>query len=426
MSRQERHITVFEHERLRFDTGNKRISETLYKALERYHGTGTPCFKLIHKGVQFTEYVGVIQVGGTLIEVLPKADRSQNATQEKRWRNILIDMMRAAGGFDIHATSDAGLRIRPNTILDLYFELFIRETEYLLHSGLLKQYRKTEGNRMALKGSLHFSKHIRENLTHQERFYVRHTTYDVEHRIHMILYKAIRLLRRLNTNADLHSRLGALLLNFPEMPDIAVSEPLFQKMTFNRKTQRYRKAMDIARIILLNYHPDLQQGRNDMLALMFDMNLLWERFLYATLRKFPIEHYKVRAQVSKRFWQPEAGRGSGLRPDILIERVGKEGDNIVLDAKWKYLNGQNPSPEDLRQLYVYHDYFSARKVALVYPGDKSSANGGVFWSPSENAPTDKTCSVFVLAVPEKEAGSGKWITQWQVAIRENIKNWLVE
>src|SRR5690606_14308158 len=118
--------------------------------------------------------------------------------EEKKWRDILIGMMRSVGGFDIKSTSSSHLKIKPNTILDLYFELFIKEVEYVLHSGLVKKYRKKEGNVSALKGSLQFSKHIKYNVTHQERFYVRHTSYDVDHQLHFILYKTIQLIKHIN------------------------------------------------------------------------------------------------------------------------------------------------------------------------------------------------------------------------------------
>ena len=83
MSKEDRHIIVFEHQRLRYDQGDQRISKELYEALERFHGTGTPFFKLIYNGVQFNEYVGVLQVGGSLIEVLPKTDNQPGTQAEK-------------------------------------------------------------------------------------------------------------------------------------------------------------------------------------------------------------------------------------------------------------------------------------------------------------------------------------------------------
>ncbi len=422
MSKEDRHIIVFEHQRLRYDQGDQRISKELYEALERFHGTGTPFFKLIYNGVQFNEYVGVLQVGGSLIEVLPKTDNQPGTQAEKkRWRSILIDMMRAVGGFDIQATSEANLRIKPNTILDLYFDLFIREIAYLQHTGLAKQYRKTEGNSTALKGSLQFARNIQQNLIHQERFYVRHTVYDVEHQLHMILYKTLRLLSQINTVAEMHSRIGSMLLSFPEMPDIKVSEALFEKLTFNRKTQRYKKAIEIAKLLLLNYHPDVQKGRNNVLALMFDMNVLWEQFLYVSLRGLREEGVSIFQQWPKKFWKPEKGRHSRLEPDIWIHQ---EGGNIILDTKWKNLNGKNPSPEDLRQMYAYFDYFGATKAALVYPGETSSETSGLFYSPITDEMTKKSCSVVLLAVPKKSESNLTLVRHWQKQIIDQFRPWL--
>ncbi len=411
MVKNSKHITVFEHETVRFDKGEKKITKDQFHALEQYYGEGVPFFDLCYNGIKFNEHVGVLQVGKTLIEVLPKADKIKaEVSSQNKWRNILIGMLKAVGDFSIKQTSSSDLKIRPNTILDLYFEMFIKEVEFLLHTGLVKKYRKTESNSTTLKGSLHFSKHIQQNLTHQERFYIKHNIYDTNHLLHSVLYKAIRLLNQINTNVALKSRIGALLLYFPEMPDLKVTESTFNKLVFNRKTESYRKAIEIARLIILQYHPDLSKGYNDVLALMFDMNDLWEKFIFISLRKQnKVPEIKVKAQSSKYFWKPEKGYRTTMRPDIFIEQ---KGNNIILDTKWKNLYGANPSTDDLRQMYVYSRYFDAKKVALVYPGDYGMRKGN-YIKENSNSESENECSLISIPVIDN-------IKDWQKMIHESI------
>lgn len=383
-------ITRFEHEKLIFDLKNQKEKQ-LHDALEIYHGNQTPFFKLIRNGVQFNEYVGVIQIGKTTIEVLPKADQSG----EEKWRNLLIGMIKTVWGFDVKSTGSSSLKLKSNSILELYFELFISEVEYLLHRGLIKRYRKNEGNQTSLKGALQFSKHISQNLVHKERFYVKYTQYSNEHTIHEILFKTIKLLAHINSNPLLKGRIGALTLNFPEMKEIKVNESTFNKIIFDRKNQHYQTALEIAKLLLLNYHPDVSKGLNDVLALMFDMNSLWEQFILVTLKR-KLKTHQVTAQVTKSFWKPISGYSSKMRPDIIL-RCKESQENYVLDTKWKNLNGYNPSSEDLRQMYVYHRFYQAKKVALVYPSDQHSIQKGNYFS-SENhlEMSDKECSIMQI------------------------------
>jgi len=412
-------ISTYEHSILKVgQTYNNGIvfKEEHFKELQKFHGNKEiSYFKLIYNGIRLTEFVGVIQVGNLIIEVLPKADKSEVKEESEEWRKVLIGMLRAVGAFNIHAPSSSSLNVKSNFLLDLYFELFIKKVEYLFNKGLIKKYRKTEGNSLALKGTILFGKHIQKNLTHQERFYIKKTAYDKEHLLHQIIYKTLLLLKNINTNVILNSRIGNLLLNFPEMNDIKVIDVTFNKITLNRKTEDYRDAIEIAKLLLLNYHPDLSNGNNNVLALMFDMNLLWERFVYVSLRKNLDTNYSVTAQTSKYFWQPtKNGNRASIRPDILINN---KSENYVLDTKWKNLGGKNPSVNDLRQMYVYHEYYNAKKVALVYPGESGNICGKYYKTTDENLPK-KECSVISLPVVND-------ITEWQESITSQFYDeWL--
>lgn len=413
-----KHIIVFEHEILRTDRGEKSLSDAQLKSLQQFYGeSGVPYYSLVNNGVKFCEYVGVLQVGDTLIEILPKIDRSLSDSEES-WRKVLIDMLHAVGLFPLKAPTSGSLKLKTNSILELYFELFVNELKYLLRQGLVKKYRKTEGNSTSLKGNLKFGKHISQNLVHQERFYIQYTTYDTNHQLHCILYKALKLLVRINTNENIHGSLKSLELEFPEMPDIKVSEASFNKLTLNRKTQGYEKAIQIARLLLLNYHPDISMGSNHILALMFDMNLLWEQFVFASLRRHNKLETTIAAQNTKNFWKPTSGYNSKMKPDIVLNK-GKE-NCIVLDTKWKNIKNYNPSPEDLRQMFTYMKYYKAKKVALLYPGTSfNNARGFYFDHEAKGVQEigEEECSVISLPYNTD-------ISQWQKQIALNIDNWV--
>lgn len=415
MAVHDKRITVYEHRTLRL---NQKINglvfnEDILKALQAFYGAkGVPYYSLIHNGVRFCEYVGVIQLGDIIIEVLPKADSNRD---EEQWRNVLVDMVRTVGAFEVQAPSSSNLRLKADSVLELYFQLFVQEVEYLLHRGLVKKYRKTEGNRTSLKGSIQFAQHVQKNLVHRERFFVRHSIYDVDHSLNRILYQALLLLKKINTKAALQSRIGSLLLSFPEQQYIRVTEATFERISLNRKTAHYQKALEIAKLLLLNYHPDVRQGSKHMLALMFDMNSLWEQFIYVCLRKGASREGRqlsVKAQSTKGIWKPDHGRRTTVRPDLVLHLIN--GGQVVLDTKWKNLQGKKPSAEDLRQMYVYHEYFEADRVALVYPGETHNVRRGVYLSGKGGAPTNKVCSVVLLPVEND-------VRKWQQQVYEQLK-----
>jgi 5-methylcytosine-specific restriction enzyme subunit McrC len=147
---------------------------------------------------------------------------------------------------------------------------------------------------------------------------------------------------------------------------------------------------------------------------MFDMNKLWEQFVYVSLRQHKKENTTITGQTSKFFWKPQSGYRVKMRPDIVINR--DRTDCVVLDTKWKNLNGYNPSPDDLRQMYVYHEYYGANKVALIYPGKETSTSNGNYLDPMTRQETEKECSVISFIVEPK-------IKQWQKKIYTELESW---
>jgi len=357
-------LSVFEHETLK--VGEKGFTHTLLKVLQSFYGDkGTPYYSLIHNGVKFSDYVGVLQIRNVTIEVLPKIDKMD--TDESKWQGVLISMLKQASILKVKSSSSTNLKLKSNSILELYFELFINECEYLLHRGLIKQYRKAEGNLHALKGSLIFSKHLVHNLAHQESFYTRHTTYDYLNTYNKILYKTLYILRSVNTSSSLQSRINRLILIFPELLPLEVNENTFQRLYYNRKTESYKSAIDIARLILLNYHPDIVRGQNHVLALMFSMNRLWEVWVLRILRReLHPKGFVVESQISEKFWDSKYHNSKYLKPDLII--TGPKGERTIIDTKWKAPAYGQPSDNDLRQIFAYLIQFKSAQGILLYPG----------------------------------------------------------
>jgi 5-methylcytosine-specific restriction enzyme subunit McrC len=385
-------IRVFEHQvikagdKLRFHRGGsnelKKLDEKYIRALWRmYDENKRPFFIPTRGGIKFCEWVGVIKVLDLTVEILPKADKLvnfDNEEEQNKWQSILIDMLRVCRSLETPSVSDAPLKLKTNAILDLYIERFIKEVNYLLHLGLIKKYRREETNHTSLKGRLLLQKHITRNLIHKELFYVEKTNYDRDHLLHQILAKAIKILSLICTNQYLISQCYQLQLNFPEVRNAQIDRSTFDKLIFDRKSEGYKSAIEIAKMLLLNYRPDISSGSSHSIAILFDMNKLWEEYIYRMLQKANDGTLIIHNQRSTKFWS-HLSNHRYLTPDIVIEKARASGEKefIVIDAKWKnvYDSVKNVSMDDLRQMFAYHHYFDAARCYLLYPGTEDLKEG---------------------------------------------------
>lgn len=366
MQHSSKKIQVFEYHSLHYgrEYNDVLFEEKHFTALVKLNELhNNEYFTIVNKGIKFKQYVGVIQVDGLTIEILPKIDN--NGADENVWQNALIEMLRVTRKLKVQNVGQAHVSKQQIHLLDIYFEWFLNEVQLLIHQGLIKQYYKETGNVKTLKGKLEFAGHISKNLVHKERFYTTHQVYDKDHLVHQILNKALEIVEKCSKGSYLYSKCKLIQLDFPEVSSISVNEATFKRIPKNRKTAPYSTALNIARLIILNFAPNITNGREDMLALLFDMNQLWEEYVLVCLQKAALKETNVcvTGQQSKGFWH-----GISIRPDIVIEKgIGVEKQTFIIDTKWKNIGNGKPDIHDLRQMYVYNDYWISDKAMLLYP-----------------------------------------------------------
>lgn len=375
-------IKVFEHQRLPWKEAGLSASQ-VDRLIAWNESSGNRFFTVGHKSFTFTEHVGVVQVGRTVIEVLPKADRTEDSgtAAKTKWQNALLTMLREVYDLPLKSTTEADLHQRTSSILDFFFGLYVRDVEELVHQGLVKRYRRTRSNQMALKGRLDFPRHIQQNIVHQERFFVEHQVYDTDHLLHSLLKRALVLVADLGRDTDVTLRAKGLDWAFENVADRALPPQALDRIILDRKTAPYARAVQLAKMIVLNHAPDLKGGNMPLIGLMFDMNKLFEEFVFRVLRKaakapeFRALDLSVRNQRPMRFWNRKT-----IRPDMVLEytKAGQQ-KRVIVDTKWKVPPNGKPNDADLKQMYVYNVQFDAQESVLLYPKSGSSdATSGAY------------------------------------------------
>jgi len=151
----------------------------------------------------------------------------------------------------------------------------------------------------------------------------------------------------------------------PEIHPGVIGEKDFENINYSRSTMHYEGAIQIAKLIILNFCPDISSGKEKVLAVLFNMSNLFEEYVYRMLKKLEGRDgiKNVKYQLTKAFW-----RSNTTRADIIIE---KNGENQVIDAKWKMPREGIPDSVDLKQMFVYGDRYEAKHNILLYPFTQS-------------------------------------------------------
>ena len=319
------------------------------------------------KVLQAQNYVGVIQTkDGTTIEILPKI---KNATIEKS-KDILIKMLKTLKNSPFKNLSVANLKSSKIPLFEIFISMFLEELTVLVRNGIKSDYISKEENLKFLKGKLKISEQIKYNTIHKERFFVQYEEFisnRVENRLIKTTLQFLYNKSKLNKNQQ---RIREFLFVFDEIEISHNIKTDFSKIKLNRQMKDYEQVLLWCKTFLFENSFSPYKGNDIAFALLFDMNLLFESFVYSYLKKSS-NFQDIKSQDRTHHLAYENGIGRfRLKPDIVIN-----GGKIIADTKWKILSEDKAYngvlQDDMYQLYAYGTkYDNCEKIYLIYPFDE--------------------------------------------------------
>ena len=319
------------------------------------------------KVLQAQNYVGVIQTkDGTTIEILPKI---KNATTEKS-KDILIKMLKTLKNSPFKNLSVANLKSSKIPLFEIFISMFLEELTVLVRNGIKSDYISKEENLKFLKGKLKISEQIKYNTIHKERFFVQYEEFisnRVENRLIKTTLQFLYNKSKLNKNQQ---RIREFLFVFDEIEISHNIKTDFSKIKLNRQMKDYEQVLLWCKTFLFENSFSPYKGNDIAFALLFDMNLLFESFVYSYLKKSS-NFQDIKSQDRTHHLAYENGIGRfRLKPDIVIN-----GGKIIADTKWKILSEDKAYngvlQDDMYQLYAYGTkYDNCEKIYLIYPFDE--------------------------------------------------------
>ncbi len=312
------------------------------------------------KVLQAQNYVGLIQTkDATTIEIIPKI---QNVSEEES-KKILLKMLKTLKKSPFKTLEKAKLKSSKMPLLEIFISMFLEELTLLVRKGIRSDYLAREENLHFLKGKLKIAKQIKQNAIHKERFFVEYEEFSSDRVENRLIKTALEFLYKKSKLNKNQQRIREFLFIFDDVSSSKNIKNDFKSVKLDRQMRKYEQILLWAETFLFENSFSPHSGKDIALALLFDMNLLFESYVGAYLKK---KGFDVRSQDKGKYLVEQPNRYA-LRPDFVINK-DKESE-IVADTKYKNIKEQKDiSQADMYQLYAYGTkYKQTKQLYLIYP-----------------------------------------------------------
>ncbi len=379
-----------------FQDGNVYLGKHLFERLSRYEQkfarNGQTVFICYRDYIQAQQWVGVIQIPGLQVEILPKieaataeADAAKDKSGAGLPRGNLLYMLSFAGDLPIRHRDVARIATSNAPLGDILISLFASALREELLRGHERHYRSYEENLRYFKGKMRVGDHIIRNAAHRERFYCRYDEFTPDTDLNRIFKAACRILLTVAQRLPTQDALRHCLLLLDDVRDIVIGPDQLERIVFHRQNERFRDLFEFCRLIFSQQAPSGHSGGAPCFSLLFDMNKVFERFIAEFLRRRVIPGnpgctIDLQARRDRRHLFQDSTDNTKqilkLKPDILIKHRDDENleRNLVIDTKWKKLTMSaggavhaGIDDGDLYQCHAYANRYGCRHSILLYP-----------------------------------------------------------
>ena len=325
--------------------------------------------KVTRHGIKANSWVGVIKYKNLHLEILPKlisADVNNDNKISEDERSIilknLIFMLSYTKKLDIKTNDNAKLAAEKNP----FIEILIREFATSLFESLKrltpKRYVREEENLNYLKGKIKFSENIRYNCTNQAKFYCEYDEFSENNLLNQLFLFVSTCLYNISNSSYNKKTLKFIINYYSDISFVRFDKFKVRKIKLTRNQELFKKPFKLAKMFVEQASVDLSKNKFENITLVWDMNKLFEEFVYEILKRQT--SLSVSAQKGKRLLKNVDSKIRNTYVDILITKPQK----IVVDTKYKELQSiKDFDNKDAFQVITYCLLHNTNKAVLIYP-----------------------------------------------------------
>ncbi|MBZ8134396.1 McrC family protein [Afifella sp. IM 167] len=373
--------TIREWERIAYGSDDAEIPETQADRLAAVARAsvfsdrgGEGVLEHGRKGLRARGVVGVIAAPDCQLEILPKIEGGgETAVSDVTRRARLIHMLAVTYDLPIEAGAMTQLGWQHETVLELLIRLFCGKLTDAVRRGMPRHYLEHEDDLPALRGRLNVTRQFSTLALSPQKLACRFDSLSPDIALNQVMRAAVTKLSRVAAAPDNQRALRELSFVYVDVAEVPPSALRWDRIVLDRTNRRWKDLLALARLFLSDRHQQTSAGTIDGHALLFEMNVLFEKYVERILsRALAGTGFRVSSQGGHRhcLYEGEIGRFR-THPDLIVRR----GDRIVLiiDTKWKRMTPRIDDPKqgvsqtDVYQGMAYGRLYDCPNVMLLYP-----------------------------------------------------------